>query len=630
MDDLGIAMGLRGEALLAWFSNPITQLLLLPVIGGLLVSLTPREQLRRIRVLALTFTALTVVVVTLMLTGVPEGVRQSVPLLAGYSQFRPDAGFQFGLPPASYRWMAIQFGEAQSFAVSYEVGIDGISMPLIAMSTVIFLLAAIWSLTRRERVREYFALFMLLQIGTLGIFVALDFVLFYLFWELMLIPMFFLIAGWGADRERAARAAIKFFVFTIAGSVFYLIAFIALKIYSNVYSFSIPEIQQASLRGDLMYLPFEVRLLMFVGLFLAFAVKIPMFPFHTWLPEAHTEAPTEMSVILAAVMLKTGAYGMLRICYLMMPDMGYHLGPIIAGLSVVAIVYGAAITLVQTDFKRMVAYSSISHMGFITLGISAMNVDATVGAVFHMVGHGVIIAALFFLAGVLKERFGTLDMREMSAFGQLAPSYAPLLSLAAFAAMGFPLLMGFWGEFLVLRGTFFNSPVWSQISAGGVDGSTFLRWCAVIAVLGILITAVYMLNMLMRVLFSKVSLPVLVPSEALSMRTLVAAAVGAGTGTTIRGAEMTAVSAEAESDSDPPSAPVAVPSADPLDVELARAPSTDPSGNALTPWRGLRLHHALTLLPLTAAMLLFFFWPGLITRMVEVVAGGLYLIQLGS
>ncbi|MDQ3024351.1 MAG: NADH-quinone oxidoreductase subunit M [bacterium] len=570
MGDLGISFAERGSALLAWFSNPLTQMLLWPLIGCVLVAMTPKDKLGRIRFLAVLFCGLSFLSVVLMLTGLPEAIR-AIPFFAQYQAFTPYAEvLQFWLPPEQYAWFAVRFGEAQSFTINWNVGIDGLNMPLVAFAATIMLLTCIWSLKRTERIREYFALFLLLQTGLLGIFVALDYVLFYLFWELMLIPMYFLIAGWGARREEAQRSAIKFFVYTVAGSVFYLIAFIALQIFSGRLDFSILGVGEMALRGGMDFLPFQWKLLIFIGLMLAFAVKIPMFPFHTWLPDAHTEAPTEMSVILAAVMLKTGAYGMIRIVYSTLPDIAYQAGPVIAACGVIAIVYGAAVTLVQTDLKRMIAYSSISHMGFIVLGISVMKLDGLVGSVFHMIGHGVIIAALFFLASVIEERYGTRDLRELAGMLRLAPAYGIALAIASFAAMGFPLMMGFWGELLILKGAFFNNPNWEQVRVGAMDGSTFLQWCAIVAIIGVLTSAVYIINMLTKVLTGE-------PGTAGLQNN--------GVGLQTREGEP-------------------------------------------KPWRGMQPLHAVAIVPLIAAMLLFFWWPAPIINCVQIPASGLYAIWL--
>jgi len=508
MEQLGYTLADKLEVFLGWLSNPTTQLLWMPLLGTIFIMATPKHRQRLVKVWAVLFSGLSLLAAVLMVTGLPAAVQTLTFGFVGgfewqpfaqYLAFRPGQGFLYyqDIP-----WLQIQLGEIQSFGVHYTVGVDGLSLPLVVMSAAVIFLAVIWALSRTERVRDFFALTLLMEVGLLGVFVALDYVLFYFFWELMLIPMYFLIAGWGKRSEAAGRAAIKFFVYTMFGSVFMLIAFIAMQVISSVYTFSIPELTGFHLTEGMALLPL-VRTLMFVGLLLGFAVKVPMFPFHTWLPDAHTEAPTEMSVILAAVMLKTGSYAYLRILYPTFPDVAYALGPVIAFCGVVAIVYGAAVTLVQTDLKRMVAYSSISHMGFIVLGISAMNQDATVGAVFHMVGHGIVISTLFFLTGVIERRYGTRDLRELCGMLSGAPAYAVTLGVAAFAGMGLPGLVGFWGEFLVLKGTFFNNPNWTTVHVGGIDGSRYLQIVAVLAVLGILTAAVYMINMLQRVLPGK-------------------------------------------------------------------------------------------------------------------------------
>jgi NADH-quinone oxidoreductase subunit M len=621
LEDLAITAAEKGAALLAWFSNPLTQLVLWPLLGCILVALTPKTNLRRIRFLAVLFSGLALLTAVLMLTGLPDAVRQN-PFFAQYQAFTTNAeGLQFQLPPEQYAWFAVRFGESQSFTINWNVGIDGLNMPLVLFATAMLFLCVLWSLRRTERLREYFALFLLLECGLLGIFVAMDYVLFYLFWELMLIPMYFLIAGFGKHAEPAQRAAIKFFVYTVAGSVFYLIAFIALQIFASRLDFSIMDVAMQSWRGELDYIPITAKALIFTGLLLAFAVKIPMFPFHTWLPDAHTEAPTELSVVLAAVMLKTGAYGLIRIVYFSLADVAYQAGPLIAACGVIAIVYGAAITLVQTDLKRMIAYSSISHMGFIVLGIASMRSDGLLGAVFHMIGHGVIIAALFFIAGVIEERYGTRDLRELAGLMRSAPSYGMALAIAGFAAMGFPLMMGFWGELLVLKGAFFNSPVWEQVRVGGLDGSTFLQWCAALAVVGILTSAVYIINMLTRVLGDARSLPVLVPAYE-----HVGTAVGVAPARPALDSEYTEVLTESEegrTDAAPTEETVET-----IDVESTPAPPLDAQGHVLTPRRGMEPLHALVLIPLLGAMLLFFWWPAPIINCVQVPANNLYYIWL--
>jgi NADH-quinone oxidoreductase subunit M len=571
MEQLLITFGERAEAFFTWLSNPITQLLMWPLLGLLLIALTPKHRLNLIRLWALLGSGLSLLTAIVMLTGLPAWL-QTWPAFAQFLPFRADVPFQFS---QEYTWLRIVLGETTSFAVSYAVAIDGLSMPLILLAATVIFLAVVWALSRTERVRDFYALILLMATGILGVFVAMDYVLFYLFWEMMLIPMFFLIAGWGHDREQAGRAALKFFVFTMFGGVFMLIAFIAMNVLSTVYTFSIPQLAEFMTTQGTQLLP-SVRLLLFLGLLLGFAVKVPMFPFHTWLPDAHTEAPTEMSVILAAVMLKTGTYAYLRILYPTFPDVAYTLGPAIALCGVIGIVYGAAVTLMQTDFKRLVAYSSISHMGFIILGISAMNPDGTVGAVYQMVAHGVVISALFFLSGVIERRYGTRDLRRLSGMLQGAPAYAYVLGLAAFAGMGLPGLIGFWGEFLVLKGAYFNGPNWSTVLVGPVDGSRYFQIVAVLAVLGILTAAVYMINMLQKVL----------PGE------------------------MPAGAPDASSEKPAPAG------------DAAQTGAAAPSG--VQGWRGFRRNEGLALVPLAAAMLFFGLWPGPIVHTCLTLANALW------
>jgi NADH-quinone oxidoreductase subunit M len=501
MDQLSANLAQKLDLFSAWLGNPVSQVLFFPLLACVLICLTPKGRTTLIKLWALLGASASLVCAVLMTIRLPEAWRNASPYLAQFDGFRPDAGLQF---EHSFKWLSIQLGEFQTFGVEYFTGVDGLSLPLVIMSAAIMLLAIIWALPRTERVREFFALTMLLQVGLLGVFVALDYVLFYLFWELMLIPMYFLIASWGKNREAAGRAAIKFFVYTIFGSVFMLITFIAIQSISTsatVYTFSIPETTayMISPNGGMLLIP-EIRTMMFIGLLLGFAVKVPMFPFHTWLPDAHTEAPTEMSVILAAIMLKTGTYAYLRILYPNFPDIGYTMGPIIAFCGIAAIVYGAAVTLVQTDLKRMVAYSSISHMGFIILGISVQNAQATVGSVFHMVGHGIVISLLFFMSGAVERIYGTRDLRQLAGMLKGAPSYALTLGVGAFAGMGLPGLVGFWGEFLVLKGVLFNNPSWQTVHVGAIDGIRYFQIMAVLGAVGVLISAVYMINLLQRVM----------------------------------------------------------------------------------------------------------------------------------
>ncbi len=498
---------------ITWLSNPITQMMVAPLVGCLVICLIPKKQVRAMKITALVFALISLLFGVLLLTGLPESVVNWQPYL-GYDtaenvqNLRPMGQyerFQPAFPGFQYRqdleWMSIGIGESRSFSVHYDVGIDGLSLPLVLLTCLLLPLVIIWGWHRTERMKEYLGLTLFMQVGLIGSFVALDYVLLYLFWEWMLIPMYILIGGWAKDREKGARAGIKFFVYTMVGSVFLLISLIITKVISaGVYTFQIPQLAAFMLDEGYTYGNYGLRLLIFIGFLLAFAVKAPMFPLHTWLPPAHTQAPAEMSVILAAVMLKSGTYAFLRILYWTFPDIGYSMGPVLATLAVVGIIWGAAITLVQTDIKRMIAYSSISHMGFIILGAAAMNPLATTGAIYHMVGHGVIITTLFLLADAIERRYGTRDIHEIIGLGNAAPFIAGMLALSAFAGMGFPALAGFWGELYSLMGAFENGPGWQTVLVGSMDGSRYLQILAAVAVIGVLTSAVYMISLLQRVL----------------------------------------------------------------------------------------------------------------------------------
>jgi NADH-quinone oxidoreductase subunit M len=387
-------------------------------------------------------------------------------------------------------------------SVHYSVGIDGLSMPLFLLTSFICLMACVVSFSISFREKEYFVLFLLLEFSMLGVFVALDYFLFYVFWEIMLVPMYFLIAIWGGPRKE--YAAIKFFLYTLFGSVFMLIAIIAMRLISS-YDVSSWGIIDISNSVALLSQESLVRTLLFIALILGFAIKVPMFPFHTWLPDAHVEAPTAISVILAGVLLKMGTYGFLRIAWPTFPDVAKELGPIIAALSVVAIIYGALVAMAQADLKKLIAYSSVSHMGYMTLGICVMNTDGINGAVIQMCAHGLSTGALFTLVGVIYDRTHTRLIADLGGLYNQMPQYTGMMSLAAFTSLGLPGLMGFWGEFLILKGTF-QAPeeFWSAIQVPMFgDGLVFFRWMAVIAAIGMILTAGYLLWMIERVFLGK-------------------------------------------------------------------------------------------------------------------------------
>ena len=375
---------------------------------------------------------------------------------------------------------AMQFVEKHQWidspSINYAVGVDGISLPLVLLTTFLTPLCVLVSWTSIDsRVREFMVSLLVMETATVGVFVALDFVLFYIFWETMLIPMYLLIGVWvGPNR---VYAAIKFFLYTLAGSVLLLVAIIVLFFSSGSDSFDILTLSQAA------YSP-TLQAWLFWAFFAAFAVKVPMFPFHTWLPDAHVEAPTAGSVILASVLLKMGTYGFLRFSLPMLPDASLAFTPIIMTLSVIAIIYGAYMAFAQSDLKKLIAYSSVSHMGFVTLGIFAMNAQGIEGAILQMVNHGITTGGLFLCVGIIYERTHSREISDNSGLAKPMPCYATFLVIFALSSVGLPGMNSFVGEFLVLIGTF----VWSKLTA-------------TLAALGVILAAAYILWMLQRVVY---------------------------------------------------------------------------------------------------------------------------------
>jgi NADH-quinone oxidoreductase subunit M len=365
-----------------------------------------------------------------------------------------------------------------SIGAKYTLGIDGISFLLIMLTTFLGMLAILssWSAIQ-NRTKEYYILLLLLQTGMLGVFMALDFFLFYVFWEVMLVPMYFLIGVWGS--ERRLYAAIKFFMYTLAGSVLMLLGILALyfnaaKI-TGVQTFDIPTLLAAA-----QQFPDSLKVWLFWAFFFAFAIKVPMFPFHTWLPDAHTEAPTAGSVILAGVLLKMGTYGFIRFSLPLLPAdpvLRAKIIHILIFLSLVSIIYGAVVCLMQKDMKRLIAYSSVSHLGFCTLGIFALTPQGLVGSVLQQINHGISTGALFLIVGVLYERRHT---RLISEFGGLAtpmPNYAAIYLIITLSSLGMPLLNGFIGEFTILQGAFVVSKAWAAWGTLGIVlGAAYLLW----------------------------------------------------------------------------------------------------------------------------------------------------------
>ena len=424
----------------------------------------------------------------------PKGNDNLVKTVAAVASFLP-------IPLAVKLWVAFdrtvpgvnvanqfQFVERYSWIpsinVEYFMGADGISMPMLLLTALLSFLAVIGSWGIANKIKGYMALFLLLETGMMGVFASLDFFLFYVFWEVMLLPMYFLIGIWGGPRRE--YAAIKFFLYTLLGSVLMLLVMLAL--YFNTtnpetggHTFNMLHFMQQSTHNGWLK-GFDVRALLFIGLFIGFAIKVPLFPFHTWLPDAHVEAPTAISVILAGVLLKMGTYGLMRISFPIFPDVTLWFAVPMAILGVINIVYGALCAMAQTDLKKLVAYSSVSHMGFCLLGMAALTPAGMIGASFQMFSHGTITAMLFFLVGVVYDRAHHRQIDGFGGLGAVVPVYTFFVTVAFFASLGLPGFSGFVAEAMVFIGSF-----------------DVFRTIVIVAASGIIIVAAFHLWALQRV-----------------------------------------------------------------------------------------------------------------------------------
>jgi NADH-quinone oxidoreductase subunit M len=440
-----------GEHILSWMT-------FFPVIGMAVIAFIPAQRKEIVKTVA--------------------AAAAAVPLILAvqlYISFdRATSEMQF---VEHYSWI-------KAFNIEYYLGVDGLSVPMVLLTALLSFLCIIASWNIDKAPKGYFSLFLLLETGMIGVFCALDFFLFYIFWEVMLLPMYFLIGIWGGPRKE--YAAIKFFLYTLAGSVLMLLAMIAF--YFNVqnpftgeHTFNMLHIMNQANHSEWLKLA-HIRHIIWIALFIGFAIKVPIFPFHTWLPDAHVEAPTAVSVILAGILLKMGTYGILRISYPMLPDAAIWFSLPLAILGAINIIYGACTAMAQSDMKKLVAYSSISHMGYVLLGMAVFNSQGLNGAVLQMFNHGCITAMLFLCVGVIYDR---AHHREINGFGGLGlqmPVYTSVFSFALFAALGLPGLSGFISEALVFLGAF-------QV----------YRTITIISALGIIIGAAYVLWMLQRV-----------------------------------------------------------------------------------------------------------------------------------
>ncbi len=397
------------------------------------------------------------------------------PAMAGINDQK---SFQF---VEKVRWITATLPLVGDINIDYFLGIDGISVPMILLTAIICFVAVFPSFGINKAVKGYFALYLLLDLGMMGVFCALDFFLFYIFWELMLLPMYFLIGIWGGPNKE--YAAIKFFIYTLIGSVFMLLVMIGL--YHSVGSFNILEMMNAAnFKGDSLFggLNTTIRYVAFMALFIGFAIKVPAFPFHTWLPDAHVEAPTPISVILAGILLKMGAYGMIRIAFPIFPDAFGYFQSLIAWIGMISIIYGALCALGQhkvgkRDFKRLIAYSSVSHMGLVVLGLSSMRPEGVVGATFQMFNHGIITAMLFMIVGVIYDRAHTRGLDDFGGLAKKMPVYTGIMTIAFFAAIGLPGLSSFISEILVFIGSFKTFPVLTVISGLSIIlGAGYMLW----------------------------------------------------------------------------------------------------------------------------------------------------------
>ncbi|HZB04909.1 MAG TPA: NADH-quinone oxidoreductase subunit M [Actinomycetota bacterium] len=441
----------------------------IPLVGALVIALVPRGRDRLVRALGIVFTAVPLAIGIGILVGFDFGASGAF----GAAEARNTLQFGVNLP-----WIS-------AIDARYFVGMDGVSLPLFELTLLLSFLCMIYTwryLPEPGRPKGFVALLLLLETGMAGTFVAFDLVLFFVFWELVLVPMYFLIGLWGGPNRE--YAAIKFFLYTLFGSVFMLLGFLAMYFNAEPHTFDLIALQQAGFDRTF-------QLVVFAGLFLGFAIKVPMWPFHTWLPDAHTEAPTVGSVLLAAVLLKMGTYGFVRIALPILPDAARAWAPAIGILAAIAIVYAALACLAQRDLKRLIAFSSVGHMGFVMLGIATLTDVGINAAIYGMVAHGVITGMLFFLAGSLHERYHTREIAEIGGgMLQKVPWLAGLLAFTAIASLGLPGLAGFWGEVMALLSAYSPAP---GLSLG------LFRTLMVLGGIGTILTAGYFLWMLQRV-----------------------------------------------------------------------------------------------------------------------------------
>ena len=425
----------------------LSVILFTPLVGAVVLLFVSKRQEDTIRWIANAFAL--------------AGFVVSLPLWFWYDTQSPQWQFVERLP-----WIP-------SIGADYFLGVDGFAALMILLTTLMGFIAVLSSWTAiTERLKEYYIFLLVLQTGMLGAFMALDFLLFFLFWEVMLVPMYFLIGIWGGGRR--LYSAIKFFLYTLVGSVVMLLGILAIYFYmhstTGVYTFDITQYQQLAL-------PFNMQKWIFLAFFLGFAIKVPMFPFHTWLPDAHTDAPTAGSVILAAVLLKMGTYGFIRFSLPILPEASRYFVPLIVGLSIVGIIYGALVALAQRDWKRLVAYSSVSHMAMVMMGMFALMPVGITGSIVQQINHGISTGALFLIVGIVYERRHTREISEYGGLSKVMPVYAAVFLIMTMSSIGLPTLNGFIGEVLILQGVFVVNKIWAAVAASGIVlGAAYMLW----------------------------------------------------------------------------------------------------------------------------------------------------------
>ena len=435
-----------------WYQNLPLWVTALPMLGALLLMFVPKEQRRTFELGALFFTVVDFAI--------------SVPLW-----------FQYDRASDAVQWVT-KMSWIPSIGVNFHIGMDGISLVLFLLTTFIGFIAVWCSFSAiEERHKEYYIWILVMQFTMLGVFICQDMFLFYLFWELMLVPMYFLIAIWGGPQK--LYAAIKLFLYTLAGSVLMLVAILAIYFLqhktSGTYSFGIAEFQ--AMAPIIAKQTSTFQILLCLAFFLGFAIKVPMFPFHTWLPDAHVQAPTAGSVILAGILLKMGTYGFVRFLLPIVPDATKTLMPWFLALTLIGVIYGALVAMIQKDIKKLVAYSSVSHLGLCMLGIFALNPNGIMGGMFQMLNHGISTSALFLLVGIVYERRHTRMIADYSGVSKQMPVYATIFMIMTMSSIGLPGLNGFIGEFAILQGAFQAKPWWAVAATSGIIlGAAYMLW----------------------------------------------------------------------------------------------------------------------------------------------------------